>query len=83
MIMDEISTWEEKCAAVRLSSKMWKLNKISFRSFQVHKWFDQDDQEADEWRARKMAKDISKAGAGIDCVEKLQDLLHSIGIQRL
>ncbi|PON32692.1 Programmed cell death protein [Parasponia andersonii] len=71
VITNEMSPWEEKCAAVRLSNrirkskrnKLWRKRKRKRTAELLAKErerFDQTDQEADEWRAREIAKDIAK-----------------------
>ncbi|KAK2650190.1 hypothetical protein Ddye_017679 [Dipteronia dyeriana] len=70
-IADEKTPWEEKSAAVRLvnkahkskRNKMWRKRKrkhIAEMVAKEHEQFEQADQEADEWRAREIAKDIAK-----------------------
>ncbi|GAV69904.1 hypothetical protein CFOL_v3_13404 [Cephalotus follicularis] len=79
-IMDETSPWEEKSAAVRLASKIQKSkrNKLWRKRKRKHvaeiiakerEQFDKADQEADEWRAREIAKDIAKRK-----VEKMKEI---------
>ncbi|TXG62957.1 hypothetical protein EZV62_009951 [Acer yangbiense] len=70
-IADEKTPWEVKSAAVRLvnkahkfkRNKMWRKRKrkhIAEMVAKEHEQFEQADQEADEWRAREIAKDIAK-----------------------
>ncbi|KAH7577991.1 hypothetical protein ACOSP7_000910 [Xanthoceras sorbifolium] len=70
-ITDEKSPWEEKAAAVRLvnkaqkstRNKMWRKRKRKRIAEIVAKErlrFEQADKEADEWRAREIAKDIAQ-----------------------
>ncbi|XP_057980309.1 U11/U12 small nuclear ribonucleoprotein 59 kDa protein isoform X2 [Malania oleifera] len=80
VITDERSPWEEKSAAVRLCNKMqkskrnklWRKRKRK-RLAETHarerERFDHADQEADEWRAREIAKDIAKRK-----VEKMKEI---------
>jgi len=70
VVTNETSPWEEKSAAVRLANKMqksrrnkqWRKRKRRIAEMLVkeREQFDQADQEADEWRAREIAKDIAK-----------------------
>ncbi|PSS03989.1 U11/U12 small nuclear ribonucleoprotein [Actinidia chinensis var. chinensis] len=80
VVTDESSPWEEKSAAVRLGNKMqkskrnkqWRKRKrkrIAEMLAKEHERFDQADQEADEWRAREIAKDIAKRK-----VEKMKEI---------
>ncbi|XP_062105481.1 U11/U12 small nuclear ribonucleoprotein 59 kDa protein-like [Humulus lupulus] len=80
VLNDEMSPWEEKCAAMRLSNKMkkskrnkyWRKKKrklIAEMIAKEHERFDQADQEADEWRAREIANDIAKRK-----VEKMKEI---------
>lgn len=80
VVADEACPWEEKSAAARLTNKLqkWKRNKqwrkrkrkmIAEQLAKERDQFDQVDQEADEWRAREIAKDISKRK-----VEKLKEI---------
>ncbi|XP_052194784.1 U11/U12 small nuclear ribonucleoprotein 59 kDa protein [Diospyros lotus] len=77
---DEKYPWEEKSAAVRLSNKIQKYNRnkkwrkrkrkrIAEMLAKERELFDQADQEADEWRAREIAKDIAKRK-----VEKMKEI---------
>ncbi|KAK6918306.1 Programmed cell death protein 7, partial [Dillenia turbinata] len=77
---DKASPWEEKSAAVRLANKIqkYKRNKLWRKRKRKHEaemlskereLFDQVDQEADGWRARKIAKDIAKRK-----VEKMKEI---------
>ncbi|KAI3961791.1 hypothetical protein MKW92_052405, partial [Papaver armeniacum] len=67
----ETSQWEEKSAAVRLANKIqkydrnkrWRRKKrkrVAEKLTKERERFDQADQEADEWRAREIAKDIAR-----------------------
>ncbi|KAL6972800.1 hypothetical protein U1Q18_026972 [Sarracenia purpurea var. burkii] len=71
IVTEETSPWEKKSAAVRLGNKMqkskrnkrWRKRKrksIAEMLAKEHERFDKADQEADEWRAREIAKDIAK-----------------------
>ncbi|KAL5855080.1 hypothetical protein ACOSQ4_004882 [Xanthoceras sorbifolium] len=70
-ITDEKSPWEEKSAAVRLVNKAQKSKRNKMWRKRIRKHiaeivakerlrFEQADKEADEWRAREIAKDIAK-----------------------
>ncbi|BFG22073.1 U11/U12 small nuclear ribonucleoprotein 59 kDa protein [Prunus yedoensis var. nudiflora] len=70
-ITHEICPWEEKSAALRLSNKIrkckrnkrWRKGKrkrIAEMSAKERERFEEADREADEWRAREIAKDIAK-----------------------
>ncbi|KAI4314177.1 hypothetical protein L6164_027112 [Bauhinia variegata] len=70
-IVDEASPWEEKSAAARLANKLhksrrnklWRKRKrkrIAEKLAEEREQFDQIDREADEWRAREIAKDIAR-----------------------
>ncbi|KAK6920061.1 Programmed cell death protein 7 [Dillenia turbinata] len=80
VVTDEASPWEEKSAAVRLANKiqkskrnkLWRKRKRKHAAEMLSKereLFDQVDQEADEWRAREIAKDIAKRK-----VEKMKEI---------
>ncbi|KAI7740105.1 hypothetical protein M8C21_010323 [Ambrosia artemisiifolia] len=81
VITDDKTPWEEKSAAVRLSNKiqkhkrnkLWRKRKrqrIGEMLAKVEReQFDQVDQEADEWRAREIAKEIAKRK-----VEKMKEI---------
>ncbi|KAG6663592.1 U11/U12 small nuclear ribonucleoprotein 59 kDa protein [Carya illinoinensis] len=80
VIIDERTPWEEKSAAVRLSdkirkykrNKLWRKRKrkrIAEMLTKERERFEQADQEADEWRAREIAKDIAKGK-----VEKMKEV---------
>lgn len=80
VVTDETSPWEEKSAAVRLANKVhkskrnkrWRKRKrkhIAELLAKERQIFDQADQEADEWRAREIAKDIAKRK-----VEKMKEI---------
>ncbi|RZC85033.1 hypothetical protein C5167_047818 [Papaver somniferum] len=67
----QTSQWEEKSAAVRLANKIqkydrnkrWRKKKrkrVAEKLTKERERFDQADQEADEWRAREIAKDIAR-----------------------
>ncbi|KAL0464859.1 UNVERIFIED_CONTAM: U11/U12 small nuclear ribonucleoprotein [Sesamum latifolium] len=77
---DENSPWEEKSAAKRLADKMqkyrrnklWRRRKrkrIAENLSREREQFDQIDKEADEWRAREIAKDIAQRK-----VEKMNEI---------
>ncbi|CAB4300513.1 unnamed protein product [Prunus armeniaca] len=70
-ITHEMCPWEEKSAALRLSNKIrkckrnkrWrkaKRKRIAEMSAKERERFEEADREADEWRAREIAKDIAK-----------------------
>ncbi|KAM7271819.1 hypothetical protein ACFE04_031033 [Oxalis oulophora] len=65
-IADDMIPWEEKSATVRLASKMEKSKRNKLRRKRKRKRvakmvekererFNQDDREADDWRAREIA----------------------------
>ncbi|XP_026377987.1 U11/U12 small nuclear ribonucleoprotein 59 kDa protein-like [Papaver somniferum] len=67
----QTSQWEEKSAAVRLANKIqkcirnkrWRKKKrkrVAEKLTKERERFDQADQQADEWRAREIAKDIAR-----------------------
>ncbi|CAI8616698.1 unnamed protein product [Vicia faba] len=69
-VADEASPWEEKSAVARFTSKvhkskrnqLWRKRKrkrIAEITAKDHERFAQIDQEADEWRAREIAKEIA------------------------
>ncbi|KAL7121466.1 hypothetical protein ACP275_02G183600 [Erythranthe tilingii] len=71
VVMDENSPWEEKSAVKRLADKMekYKRNKLWRRRkrrriaqnlAKEREQFDRLDKEADEWRAREVAKDAAQ-----------------------
>ncbi|XP_068330692.1 U11/U12 small nuclear ribonucleoprotein 59 kDa protein-like isoform X1 [Pyrus communis] len=71
MITHEMCPWEEKSAVVRLANKMhktkrnkrWrkaKRKRIAEMIAEERERFEEADREADEWRAREIAKDIAK-----------------------
>ncbi|EYU32183.1 hypothetical protein MIMGU_mgv1a004962mg [Erythranthe guttata] len=71
VVTDENSPWEEKSAVKRLADKMekYKRNKLWRRRkrrriaqnlAKEREQFDRLDKEADEWRAREMAKDAAQ-----------------------
>ncbi|XP_021906301.1 U11/U12 small nuclear ribonucleoprotein 59 kDa protein [Carica papaya] len=79
-IVDERSPWEEKSAVVKLGNKMhkskrnklWRKRKrkrVAEMLAKEHECFNQADQEADEWRAREIAKDIANRK-----VEKMKEI---------
>ncbi|XVE73791.1 hypothetical protein DITRI_Ditri11bG0146700 [Diplodiscus trichospermus] len=79
-VADEASPWEEKSAAARLTNKikkskrnkLWRKRKqkrIAESLAKEHEQFDQADREADEWRAREIAKDIASRK-----VEKMKEI---------
>lgn len=70
-ISHEMCPWEEKSAAIRLSNKIckskrnkrWrkmKRKRVAEMIAKEYERFDEADREADEWRAREIAKDIAK-----------------------
>ncbi|XP_059634281.1 U11/U12 small nuclear ribonucleoprotein 59 kDa protein [Cornus florida] len=80
VVTDELSPWEEKSAPVRLANKIqkskrnkiWRKRKrkrVAEMLAKEREQFDQVDQEADEWRAREIAKDIAKHK-----VEKMKEI---------
>nr|XP_043624344.1 U11/U12 small nuclear ribonucleoprotein 59 kDa protein [Erigeron canadensis] len=80
VVTDDKTPWEEKSAAVRLSNKMqkhkrnklWRKRKrrrIGEMLAKEREQFEQVDQEADEWRAREIAKEIAKQK-----VEKMKEI---------
>ncbi|XVF33244.1 hypothetical protein REPUB_Repub17cG0152200 [Reevesia pubescens] len=79
-VVDEASPWEEKSAAARLThkikkskrNKLWRKRKRKRIAELIAKEcerFDQADREADEWRAREIAKDIATRK-----VEKMKEI---------
>ncbi|XP_010544776.1 PREDICTED: U11/U12 small nuclear ribonucleoprotein 59 kDa protein [Tarenaya hassleriana] len=69
-VVDENSPWEERSSVVGLVSKMqkskrnklWRKRKrqcVAQERAKEHEQFEQANREADEWRARKMAKDMA------------------------
>lgn len=69
-VADEASPWEEKSAVAKFTNKvhkskrnkLWRKKKrkhIAEMLAKEHEQFDQIDQEADEWRAREIAKEIA------------------------
>lgn len=80
IIMNDAAPWGEKSAAVRLADKMqkykrnklWRKRKrkrVAEALAKERERFDQADQEADEWRAREIAKEIAKRK-----VEKMKEI---------
>ncbi|GAA0156482.1 hypothetical protein LIER_38278 [Lithospermum erythrorhizon] len=80
VVTDEATPWEEKSAAVRLANrvqkykrnKLWRKKKrkrIAEKLAKEREDFSRIDREADEWRAREIAKDIAKLR-----VEKMKDI---------
>ncbi|KAL2472102.1 U11/U12 small nuclear ribonucleoprotein 59 kDa protein [Abeliophyllum distichum] len=80
VVTDEKSPWEEKSMVKRLADKMqkykrnklWRKRKrkrVAEKIAKEHEQFDQMDKEADEWRAREIAKDIAKSK-----VEKMKEI---------
>ncbi|KAJ0633645.1 putative programmed cell death protein [Helianthus annuus] len=80
VITDDKTPWEEKSAAVRLSNKMqkhkrnklWRKRKrqrVGEMLAKERERFNQVDQEADEWRAREIAKETAKRK-----VEKMKEI---------
>lgn len=79
-VADEASPWEEKSAVHRLSSKLsksrrnklWRKRKrrrVAEQQLKERERFDQADQDADEWRAREIAKDIARRK-----IEKMKEI---------
>ncbi|KAK8971976.1 hypothetical protein V6N11_001644 [Hibiscus sabdariffa] len=79
-VVDEANPWEEKSAVARLTNKikksrrnkLWRKRKrkrIAESLAKEHERFDQADREADEWRAREIAKDIASRK-----VEKMKEI---------
>ncbi|OMP06254.1 hypothetical protein CCACVL1_01650 [Corchorus capsularis] len=79
-VMDEASPWEEKSATAQLANKinkskrnkLWRKRKrrrIAELLAKEREQFDQADREADEWRAREIAKDIASRK-----VEKMKEI---------
>ncbi|KAK3026729.1 hypothetical protein RJ639_042182 [Escallonia herrerae] len=71
VVTDDASPWEDKSGAVRLAqklqknkrNKLWRKRKrkrVAEGLAKERERFEQADQEADEWRAREIAKDIAK-----------------------
>lgn len=80
VVADDKTPWEEKSAAVRLSNKiqkrkrnkLWRKRKrrrIGEMLAKECEQFEQADLEADEWRAREIAKEIAKCK-----VEKMKEI---------
>ncbi|KAM3378608.1 U11/U12 small nuclear ribonucleoprotein 59 kDa protein isoform X1 [Capsicum galapagoense] len=80
VVTDEIAPWEEKSATVGLANKMhkckrnklWRKRKrkrVAEKLAKEREQYDQIDMEADEWRAREIAKDIAKRK-----VEKMKEI---------
>ncbi|XP_048139889.1 U11/U12 small nuclear ribonucleoprotein 59 kDa protein isoform X2 [Rhodamnia argentea] len=80
VVTDEASPWEEKSAVFRLSgklsksrrNKLWRKRKrrrVAEQQMKEREWFDQADQDADEWRAREIAKDIARRK-----IEKMKEI---------
>ncbi|KAL8118991.1 U11/U12 small nuclear ribonucleoprotein 59 kDa protein isoform X2 [Apium graveolens] len=80
VLTDDTSQWEEKSVAMRFANKiqkhkrnkLWRKRKRKRVAEMVAKErerFDQANQEADEWRAREIAKDIAKRK-----VEKMKEI---------
>lgn len=80
VIIDDVTPWEEKSMAARLSNKilkskrnkLWRKRKRQ-RAAEIrtkeHEQFDQADRVADEWRAREIAKDAAQLK-----VEKMKEI---------
>lgn len=80
VIIDDVTPWEEKSMAARLSNKilkskrnkLWRKRKRQ-RAAEIHtkehEQFDQADRVADEWRAREIAKDAAHLK-----VEKMKEI---------
>ncbi|XP_017215629.1 U11/U12 small nuclear ribonucleoprotein 59 kDa protein [Daucus carota subsp. sativus] len=80
VLTDDTSRWEEKSVALRFvnkikkhkRNKLWRKKKrkrVAERVAKERERFDQVNQEADEWRAREIAKDIAKRK-----VEKMKEI---------
>lgn len=80
VITDEMAPWEEKSATVGLANKMhkykrnklWRKRKrkrVAEKLAKEREQYDQIDMEADEWRAREIAKDIATRK-----VEKMKEI---------
>lgn len=80
VIIDDVTPWEEKSMAARLSNKilkskrnkLWRKRKRQRAAeihTKVHEQFDQADRVADEWRAREIAKDAAQLK-----VEKMKEI---------
>lgn len=80
MITEEAIPWEEKSAAIKLANKTrkskrnkrWRKRKrkcVAEKLAKERERFEKADQEADEWRAREIAKDIAKRK-----VEKMKEI---------
>ncbi|KAJ8427368.1 hypothetical protein Cgig2_000497 [Carnegiea gigantea] len=80
VVTDEGTPWEEKSAVARLSEKInkskrnkrWRRRKrqhIAEKLAKEREQFERLDQEADEWRAREIAKDIAQRK-----VEKMKEI---------
>ncbi|XP_068642663.1 U11/U12 small nuclear ribonucleoprotein 59 kDa protein [Aristolochia californica] len=70
-ISGKTTSWEENSASVKLANKLlkskrnkrWKRKKRKHAAEMLHKerqMYDQADKDADEWRAREIAKDIAR-----------------------
>ncbi|XP_039030969.1 U11/U12 small nuclear ribonucleoprotein 59 kDa protein [Hibiscus syriacus] len=79
-VSDEATRWEEKSAVAKLTNKikkykrnkLWRKRKrkrIAESLAKEHERFDQADREADEWRAREIAKDVASRK-----VEKMKEI---------
>ncbi|KAI3912039.1 hypothetical protein MKW98_007566 [Papaver atlanticum] len=79
-LFSQITQWEEKSEAVLLANKIQKCNRnkrwrkkkrkrVVEKLTKEGERFDQADQEADEWRAREIAKDIARCK-----VEKMKEI---------
>ncbi|KAJ4981534.1 hypothetical protein NE237_032371 [Protea cynaroides] len=79
-VINQTSSWEGKSAAVKVADKIqkhqrnkrWRKRKrkhIAEMLSKERERFDQADQEADEWRAREIAKDIARRK-----VEKMKEI---------
>uniref|UniRef100_A0A1D1YXZ3 Programmed cell death protein 7 n=1 Tax=Anthurium amnicola TaxID=1678845 RepID=A0A1D1YXZ3_9ARAE len=71
IISNQTSSWEERSVATRFAQKLqkfkrnkrWKKKKrkqIAEKISKEHEMFDKADLEADEWRAKEIAKDIAR-----------------------
>lgn len=80
VVTDDKSPWEEKSVVKRLAdkiqkykrNKLWRKRKrrrVAEKIAKEFEQFDEMDKEADEWRAREIAKDIAKGK-----VEKMKEI---------
>ncbi|CAA3006282.1 U11/U12 small nuclear ribonucleoprotein 59 kDa protein [Olea europaea var. sylvestris] len=80
VVTNDKTPWEEKSVVKRLAdkiqkykrNKLWRKRKrrrVAEKIAKEHEQFDEMDKEADEWRAREIAKDIAKSK-----VEKMKEI---------